>query len=259
MEKTIVDYYKKVIRMAESANDTINRARADYDHECEVAKGAYEADLLGEQGYQKKLKELESERDSLIDGGLSWILKVVDEFDAEMDEIGRLDGNKIDDGTLKLLNSGITLSSRDWQQLADQHKDNAVMSRILKERYDANRPQEKEPVVVKFGQDPENRKTVFSKFARTIYHSCKSGAVPSLSGSGKLKTATDYYNYLAQASIEDMQPFESESFDNLNVDFPVETVSGKVENATKKATSYSPADFNFGFTPVRGNNTGDVF
>ena len=61
MKKSNIEYYKKAICLAESANSAIRRARADYEHGCEVAKGAYEADLLGEKGYRDRLKELEEE------------------------------------------------------------------------------------------------------------------------------------------------------------------------------------------------------
>lgn len=151
------------------------------------------------------------------------------------------------------------MTSKDWQQLADAHKDNAVMTRILKQRYDANRPQEKELVTVRFGQLPESRKEVFSKFVRTIYHAVESGACPSLSGSGRFKTTADYYNYLAQDSLADMTPYGEESFNNLNVDFPVQTETGKVENVSGKATNFDAASFQFNFTPVRGSQTESVF
>ncbi len=130
----------------------------------------------------------------------------------------------------------------------NRHKDNAVMTRILRERYSTNRPQEKGTgiTIVQFGQSPSDRSEVFSKFVRTIYHACESGACPALSGSGRLKTVTDYYNFIAQGSLADMQPYGDESFDNLDTDFPVETENGRVENAGNKSS-----DFNFGFTPIR--------
>lgn len=145
MNKSTIEYYKKAIRLAENAGSSISRARADYEDGCEVAKGAYEADLLGEKGYRDRLKELEAERDVQIENSLSGILTVVDEYDSEMAELGKLDGNMVDSGTMALLNSGINLSHADYQELANRHKDNAVMTRILRERYDANRPQEKGP------------------------------------------------------------------------------------------------------------------
>ena len=170
-----------------------------------------------------------------------------------MEELGRLDGNMVDSGTMALLNSGINLSHADYQELANRHKDNAVMTRILQERYNANRPQEKGTgiTIVRFGQSPADRSEVFSKFVRTVYHACESGACPALSGSGRLKTMTDYYNFIAQGSLADMQPYGDESFDNLDTDFPVETENGRVENAGNKSSDFSSADFNFGFTPIR--------
>lgn len=253
MKKSNIEYYKEVVNRAENARNTINQANADFERECVLAKNALEADLYGQKGYDDRLKELEAERDVRIESGLSRILAVVDEYDAEMAELGKLDGDKIDDGTMKLLNSGIDLSHADWQELADKHADNAIMSRILKERYNANRPQEKGSgiTVVRFGQSPADRSEVFSKFAKTIYHACKSGMRPSLSGGGRLKTTTDYYNFIAQDSLKGMQPFGEESFDNLDAEFPVETENGKVENVAGKSTSFTPANFNFNFTPVR--------
>ncbi len=254
MKKSNIEYYKEVVKRAENARNTINQANADFERDCVLTKNAYEADLYGERGYKQRLEELEAERDLRIESGLSRILAVVDEYDAEMQRLGELDGNKIDDGTMKLLNSGMSLSSADWQQLADKHADNAIMSKILKERYGENKPKEEKPIVVHFGQSPESRSEVFSKFTRTIYNAARLGACPSLSGGGRLKTVRDYYNYLAQSSLEDMCPFEGEDFSNLDADFPVETVSGKIENAGGRSTSFSPgdpADFNFNFTPVR--------
>ena len=255
MKKTTIEYYKKAVRLAENASNSISRARADYERGFAAAKDALESDLLGETGYESKLKELEAERDVQINGALSGILAVVDEYDSEMAELGKLDGNMVDSGTMALLNSGINLSHADYQELANRHKDNAVMTRILRERYNANRPQEKGPgiTVVQFGQSPEDRSEVFSKFVRTIYHACESGALPALSGSGRLKTATDYYNFIAQGSLADMQPYGDESFDNLDADFPVETVNGKVENAGGMSSSFNNTDvgFDFGFTPIR--------
>ena len=107
MKKTTIEYYKKAVRLAENASRAISQARSDYSHGCEVAKGAYEADLLGEKGYQDRKKELEAERDAQVSGALSQILAVVDEYDVEMAELGKLDGNLVDSGTMALLNSGI--------------------------------------------------------------------------------------------------------------------------------------------------------
>ncbi len=101
MKKSTIEYYKKAVRLAEGASGAISKAKADYEHGCEVAKGAYEADLLGEKGYQDRLKELEAERDAQIENSLFGILSVVDEYDSEMAEFGKLDGNMVDSGRVK--------------------------------------------------------------------------------------------------------------------------------------------------------------
>ena len=253
MKKSTIEYYKKAVELAGNATRAISKARADYERDSVLLKNAYEADMYGERGYREKLEEMKSARDAEVQAALSRILTVVDEYDAEMEELGKLDGDKIDDATMRLLNSGINLTHADYQELANRHADNAIMTRILKERYDANRPQEKGTgiTIVQFGQSPESRSEVFSKFVKTVYHAVEHGVCPALSGSGKLKTPTDYHNYLAQASLGEMMPFEGEDFSNLDKDFPVETVNGKVENARSATSSFSPSDFNFGFTPIR--------
>lgn len=251
MKKSNIEYYKEVVKRAETARRSIDAAEAGYAHEAELTKNALEEGILGRQGYDGRMGELAQERDTRIEGALSRIDEVAAEYSAEMQELGRLDGNRIDSGTMALLNSGLTLTSKDWQQLADQHRDNALMTRVLMEKYGANRPQEKEPTAVRFGQSPDSRLEVFSKFAKTIYNACKYNVCPSLAGIGRFKTVTDCYNYMAQSSLKDMQPFGDESFDNLDAEFPIETENGKVENVAGKSTSFTPANFNFNFTPIR--------
>ena len=53
-------------------------------------------------------------KDSNTQHSLSGILTVVDEYDSEMAELGRPDGNMVDSGTMALLNSGINLSHADY-------------------------------------------------------------------------------------------------------------------------------------------------
>ncbi len=45
MKKSTIAYYKKTIRLAEGASSAMSMASVDYEHGCEVAKGAYEADF----------------------------------------------------------------------------------------------------------------------------------------------------------------------------------------------------------------------
>ena len=142
MEGTI-SHYKRVIKEAVKAVAVAESAKTAYEHDCELAKNALEMEIMGQQGYENRLRELAEERDGKIEYALNQIDKVAEEYSEEMQKLCALDGTKIDSGTMALLNSGMTLTSADWQELANQHKDNYVMSRILKERYDANRPVEK--------------------------------------------------------------------------------------------------------------------
>ena len=139
MKRTTVEYYKLAVKQAGNALEGVQRANAAYERECAVAKNAYEGDLLGEKGYKDRLEQLAQERDARIESELSYIDKVGEEYAAEMAELGRLDGGRIDDGVMKLLNSGLQLTNEDWQELANTYKDNYVMTRILWERYNANR------------------------------------------------------------------------------------------------------------------------
>lgn len=251
MKRSTIEYCKEVIKRAENANRIASQARANYERDCVLAKNALEADLYGQKGYEDKLKELEAERDAQIENSLSGILSVVSEYDSEMRELGRLDGSSVDSDAVRLLDSGIQMNVEEWQAMADEFKDNHTMTRILQSRYSSlKKPGEILPSI-RFGQSPADRSKVFGKFVRTIYHACESGACPALSGIGRLKTVTDFYNFIARDSLADMQPYGDESFDNLDKDFPVETENGMVENAGNKSSDFSSADFNFGFTPIR--------
>lgn len=228
MKKTTLEYYKAAVRRAVDARERIEAAKASYEHECELTKNAYESDLLGKAGYEDRLKELAQERDAKIEGVLSRIDEVAAEYSAEMAELGRLDGGRIDDGTMKLLNSGLQLTNEDWQLLATQHKDNHVMTRILQERYNANRPKSdgKGLTFVQFGQRPQDRAENFERFTRTIRNSCTYSSMPK-NGTVDFASRQDYYNFLAKDSLGRMKPFEDEDFSTVEADFPVEYVQAK--------------------------------
>lgn len=248
MKKTL-EFYQEAVKRAASAADVIGKANAAYKREEKIYKGMLEDDLIGQTGFDEKIKKLEQEKEKKIDASLYQILKIADEYTAEMTELGKLDGNMIDDGTMKILNSGLTLSSADWQQLANKHKDNFIMTRILKQRYEENKPQEKGTniTIVKFGQTPSERQEIFNKFTKTLCNTCRSNVLPSLASGKNFKTPNDYYNYLAQKSLEDMQPFDDEDFSNLNTEFPVKAENGELINQANSQTT----EFNFNFTPVR--------
>lgn len=225
MNKSTIEYYKTAVRQAVNARERIEAAKASYEHECELTKNAFDAGILGENGYKEQIEKLAQERDSKIEGALSRIDEVAAEYAAEMEELGRLDGSRIDDGTMKLLNSGLQLANEDWQSLANQHKDNHIMTRILQERYNANRPKNNGSglTFVQFGQMPQDRAENFERFARTIRNSCTYSSMPK-NGTVDFASRQDYYNFLAKDSIERMKPFGDENFDTVETDFPVEYV-----------------------------------
>ncbi len=216
MKKSTTEYYKAVLNQAKKARAIVEKAEADYQHNCVLEKELLESGMIGKEGYDTHIAEHGRRKDEVIEGALSMIDTVTNEYNGIMDDLARLDGSRIDDNVMKVLNSGMSLSSKDWQMLADENRDNAVMSRILRERYIANPPQEKNAQRVTFGQSPESRREVFNKFANLIRHTCVSGTV--------LREYADresYWNYLALDSIGKMQPFSDENFDSVNEDFPV--------------------------------------
>lgn len=232
-----VDYYKKAITRALNARESIEAAKSAYEHECELTKNAFDAGIFGENGYKGQLEKLAQERDAKIEGALSLINKVGEEYAAEMQELGRLDGAKIDSGTMALLNSGLQLTNEDWQELANTYKDNYVMTRILRERYNANRPKSEGDgftvgqknnglTFVQFGQLPLDRAENFEKFTKTIRNSCTYSSMPR-NGTVDFASRQDYYNYLAKDSLKRMKPFGDENFDTVEQDFPVEYVQTK--------------------------------
>lgn len=231
------DFYKKAITRALNARESIEAAKPAYEHECELTKNAFDGGILGENGYKEQLEKLAQERDAKIEGALSLIDKVGEEYAAEMQELGRLDGAKIDSGTMALLNSGLQLTNEDWQELANTYKDNYVMTRILRERYNANRPKSDGNSLtmgqknngltfVQFGQLPQDRAENFERFTKIIRNSCTYKSMPR-NGTVDFASRQDYYNYLAKDSLERMKPFGDESFDTVEQDFPVEYVQAK--------------------------------
>lgn len=232
-----VDYYKKAIARALNARESIERANADYTHSCELAKNAFDGGILGEQGYKQQIAELEHDRNCRIEGALRCVDEVAAEYSAEMQELGRLDGSKIDSGTIALLNSGLQLTNEDWQQLANTYKDNYVMTRILRERYNANRPKNDGNdftlgkksnglTFVQFGQMPQDRAENFTKFTQLLHYNAASDTMPN-EGRMAYAAKSDYWNHCAKDSISRMKPFEDENFDNLDAEFPVEYVQAK--------------------------------
>lgn len=75
------------------------------------------------------------------------------------------------------------LTNEDWQELANTFKDNYVMTRLLRERYSENKPKNEGDSLtpgqknnsltfVQFGQTPQDRQEIFSKFTGFLRKSC---------------------------------------------------------------------------------------
>ena len=207
MKRTTIEYYKSAVRRAVDAMERIEAAKAAYEHECRLTKNAFDARILGENGYKEQLQKLVQERDVKIEGALGCIDEVSKEYSAEMKE------------------------------LANTYRDNCVMTRILRERYNANRPKSDGNnltmgqknnglTFVQFGQLPQDRAENFEKFTKTIRNSYTYRSMPR-NGTVDFASRQDYYNYLAKDSLERMKPFGDENFDTVEQDFPVEYVQAK--------------------------------
>ncbi len=222
MKKSNVEYYKEAVKKAGSARATIISAKEDYERKDKLWKDDLSEGILGEVGYNEKIESAKAEMNEKIESAQRLVLNVADAYSEEMAELSRLDGDKIDDATMKLLNSGINLTHAEWQELANKHADNAIMSRILKERYEANRPAEEGTgiTIVQFGQTPAEREKVFGSFVRTLAHSVNSDYMPKYGGAD-FDSRTSYWNHLAKDSLKSMKPFEGECFDSLDTDFSV--------------------------------------
>ena len=215
-------YYKRLLEKALSARAAVEKAESNYQDAIRHERELYDDGMVSEKMLHLHTDELTSKRDGEINAALSWIDGVADEFGSVMEDLGRLDGSRIDDNVMRLLDSGIRLTNEEWQGLANDCKDSYVMTRILKSAYAANKPEEDGDglTFVQFGQSPQDKQNIFNKFAGLIKHACKSGTVLD-----KYASRKDYWNDLAKSSIREMQPFSDENFDSVDADFPVEKQS----------------------------------
>lgn len=223
MKNGNIEYYKFAVERAKSARASIVAAKEDYERKDKMWREDLAGGFLGEVGFNEKIADAKKELDEKIESAQRFVLGVADDYAAEMKELSRLDGDKICDATMKLLSSGLDLTHADWQELANKHADNFVMTRILKERYDANRPPEKEDggiTIVRFGQSPADREKVFRSFVNTLAHSVNSDFTPKYGGA-EFSSRASYWNHLAKESLKSMRPFEGEDRGSVDADFEV--------------------------------------
>lgn len=243
----IIEFFKETIERAEAAKKTITVAESDYKRNEALVKGMLEGDLLGQKGFDERIAELKQKKDAAVKISSDSILETINTFDIEMNQLDRLDGNDIDDATMKILNSGLTLKTTDWQALADQHKDNVTMTKILKQRYKENRPDdETHSNAVRFPLLPSEKKDIFKRFVYKVNESCIYNVISTPATGGHFKSATDYFNNLAKDSLSAMGYDDQ---DTLNKEFPVQLLN----RDGKPLQKVDPAEqmFNFTFNPVR--------
>lgn len=243
----IIEFFKETIKKAGAAHKAILAAESDYKRNETLVKGMLEGDLLGRKGFDERIVELMQKKSAVIKINSDSILERTNAFDAEMNQLDVLDGNQIDDGTMKLLNSGLTLKAADFQHLADKYKNNATMLKIIKQRYKENRPDdETRSNIVRFPLLPSEKKDLFRKFVCKINESCTCSVVPDLATGGHFKSITDYFNFLAKDYLNAMGYSDQ---DTLEKEFPVELL-GRDGKPLKKVDP-SEQMFNFTFNPVR--------
>lgn len=242
-----IKFFKKTIDIAKAANKAILAAETDYERDKNLVKGMLDGDLLGQTGYDERVTELKQKKDAAVKISSDSILEMINTFNAEMNQLDVLDGNQIDDGTMKLLNCGLILKAADWQHLADQHKSNVTMIKLLKQRYEENRPDdETRSNAVRFPLLPSEKKDLFRKFVYKTNEACVYNVIPTPATGGHFKSITDYFNSLAKDYLNTMGYNDQSA---LEKEFPVQLLN----RDGKPLQKVDPAEqmFNFTFNPVR--------
>lgn len=233
MNLNIKRYHRNALNVAFEARKAIEEAEEERKKSFNYHLEQLKTGRITEKGYHESLDFAAERYEEKVEAAAAEIKKIQAEFDALMDDLGAMNGDKIDDATMKLLDSGLEMSAREWQDLAIRYRDNAVMTRILKQHYD-RRPvkegmpagfyltggkKEKEPEIV-FGQLPEERKKAFDDFCNTLYHSTKSGTILQ-----EYVDRESYWNDLARKSLFKMSQCGDETFDKKEIAevLPVET------------------------------------
>lgn len=224
--KYTLDFYKAAVKAALEARVKIVKARERREESVAYEKEQYDSERIGLAGYNENIEKINQERDSEIESALKGLEDLREQFKALTDGLAKMDGSRIDEATMRLLDSGIELTPKEWQELADRHKDDFIMTRILRRGYDA-RPRPKpdlngvfpEEEDVKFGQSPIEKQEIFDKFISTLKFSCQREYMEETpDGCDGLES---YWNKFAMNSIGRMKPFGWESFEDARERFSV--------------------------------------
>lgn len=236
MNLNIKKYHRNALNAAFEARKAIEAAKEERDRRIEFHKEKLQTGKITKKGYDESVAFVTEEYEEKVEAAAAEIKRVQAEFSALMDDLGAADGNMIDDATMKLLNSGLEMSAREWQDLANKHRDNATMTKILRQHYDRRpvkkglpdgffttgggelREQNSTPEIV-FGQLPEERKKAFDEFCNVLYNSSKSGTVLP-----EYVDRESYWNDLARKSLFKMSQCGDETFDKEEIEevLPVE-------------------------------------
>lgn len=228
MRLNTIDFHADAVNTAKRARAAVAQARAVYSGAVKDAKQQLDDGKITKMFYDELVMQAAVERDSAIQAAQETVRAEGRKFSAEMSEYGKLDGGQLDEGVLKILDSGLPLTLDDWKTLGKEFKDNNLMSRLLQDRYDKH-PLFKEPnnglvgspkekVVLRFGWNPQKRSERFEKFTELLAHTAATGTCLP-----EYKDQDSYWNSLAKTSCRDCGEIENDDFSTLDSEFPVET------------------------------------
>lgn len=229
------NYYKKALMLANNARQEIEKINEDFAYSQRFNGSLLHEGKITQKGYDEAMEGLRAERDKRIAERVSNIETLREEFSNAMQDAARIDGMKIDESTVNLLNSGIEFSAAEWQRMVDANKDNATMLRIIKQKYD-ERPIKKDGMPagffdmsgkrqsaeekVNFPISPEQKDRAFSSFCEIVKRGAVSGAKLN-----EFPTQNDYWNSLAKDNLTKLgEPLDDGEFAFERYEKPKPTV-----------------------------------
>ena len=131
-------YIKDLQEIHKKAAAERQRIQSEYDKAAEAWREAQKDATLSDYGRTAaKMKWLEAEQaykdsvEALKCTTNEDIANIRKEFDEHIEDFYSANGNRLDDGTVRLLNSGIKLSDKEIDRLVNQNKGNPTMLRLV--------------------------------------------------------------------------------------------------------------------------------
>ena len=138
-------YIKDLQEIHKKAAAERRRIQSEYDKAAEAWREAQKDATLSDYGKTAaKMKWLEAEQaykdsvESLKSTTNEDIANIRKEFDEHIEDFYSANGNRLDDGTVRLLNSGINLSDKEIDRLVNQNKGNPTMLRLVHDYCQSN-------------------------------------------------------------------------------------------------------------------------